>query len=213
MLETVPVVADGPAADLGLSPSEAASGGKGHVCMTNDLVLARTDRLRQRELGEVDVDGVKQMLQASSAVLVLVEAVARLVRGTVEEDNLVVAALDVGDRPRALVLVKEEGLLHIRHGEGGDVPARGSEQGEVDVIAAVPVVQPGNLKGHRLDVAGSVSAASELGYCLVLDACKLLGLELGKDCQDLGICWACRDFFCLHRRTGTPWLCWLLVRS
>lgn len=94
LLKFVPVVVDGPAAELCLRPSQAADGGIRLVRMTDDLVLAYVDSIRHAQLGKLVFDGIMQTLQPDASVLVLVEAVARFLRGAVKHDNLVRPAFD-----------------------------------------------------------------------------------------------------------------------
>jgi len=82
-------VADEPAAELCLRPSQAAGSGIRLVRIADDLVLAYVDRIRYAQLGKLVFDGMMQTLQSNASVPVLMEAVAGFLRGAIKHDDLV----------------------------------------------------------------------------------------------------------------------------
>lgn len=79
--------------------------------------------------------------------------------------------------------MEQKCLLDLRRGEGFEVQARRSEQGEIYSLAAVAVVEPGALECHSLGVAAFVVPVRELGHSLGLDTFECPELHLRRYCQ------------------------------
>lgn len=169
MLKSVPVVADGPAAEFGLRPGEAADSRMRLTRVAGNLIFAHIDLARYIQPSELALDGATQMPQPEHPGLVLVESVAGILRGAVVHEDVVRPAPDIRDRPEAFVLMEEERVVDLWHREAFEVLVRLSKQREMHALVAVVLIQPGDQERDGLGVAARLVLVRELEHRLGLD--------------------------------------------